>query len=132
MPWVRWPPWARDRPRILSPGVIMADSAAALACAPECGWTLAYSAPKSCLDPVDGQLLGDVDVFAAAVVAAARVTLGVLVGEDGALGLHHGAGGEVFGGNHFQGAALAAELLVQDCCDFGIELSQRLVADGDG
>ena len=84
------------------------------------------------LDAVDGQLLGDVDVLAAAVVAAARVALGVLVGQDGALGFHHGARGEVFGGDHFQGAALAAKFLVQDGGDFGIELGQRLVADGGG
>jgi hypothetical protein len=82
------------------------------------------------LDAVDGQLLGDVDLLAAAVVAAARVTLGVLVGEDGPLCFHDGAGGEVLGGNHFQGAALAAEFLVQDCCDFGVKLGKRLIADG--
>ena len=80
------------------------------------------------LDAVDRELLGDVDVFAAAVVAAARVALGVLVGEDGALGFHHGARGEVLGGDHFQGAALAAKLLGEYCGDFGVELGQRLVA----
>jgi hypothetical protein len=82
------------------------------------------------LDPVDGQLLGNVHVLAAAVVAAARVALGVLVGQNGALGFHDRAGREVFGGDHFQGAALAAEFLVQYCGDLGIEFSQRLVADG--
>ncbi len=40
---------------------------------------------------VDGQLLDDIHVLAAAVPAAARVALGVLVGEAGALGLHDGA-----------------------------------------
>jgi hypothetical protein len=80
------------------------------------------------LHPVDGQLLGDVDVFAASVVAAARVALSVLVGQDGALGFHHCARCEVFGSDHLQGAALAAEFLVQYCGDLGIEFSQRLVA----
>ena len=42
------------------------------------------------LHAVDGQLLGDVDELAAAVVALARVALGVLVGELGALRRHHG------------------------------------------
>ena len=51
------------------------------ACAPECGWTLACSAPKSCFDAVDGELLGDVDELAAAVVALAGVAFGVLVGQ---------------------------------------------------
>ena len=82
------------------------------------------------LDAVDGELLGDVDVFAAAVVAAARVALGVLVGQDRALGLHHGARREVLGGDHLEGAALAAKFLGEDGGDFGIEFGQRLVADG--
>ena len=44
------------------------------------------------LGPVDGQLLGDVDPLAAAVVALARIALGVLVGEYRALrGEHRGA-----------------------------------------
>ena len=76
------------------------------------------------LDAVDRELLGDVDVFAAAVVAAAGVALGVFVGQDRALGFHHGARGEVLGGDHFQGAALAAQFLGQDGGDFGIEFGQ--------
>ncbi len=40
------------------------------------------------LDPVDGQLLDHVDVLAAAVIALARVALGVLVGQHRALRLH--------------------------------------------
>ena len=63
------------------------------------------------LGPLDRQVLGDVDVLAAAVVAASRVTLGVLVGQDRALGFEHRARGEVLGGDHFQGVALAAEFL---------------------
>jgi len=41
------------------------------------------------LEPVDGELLGNVDELAAAVITLAGVALGVLVGELGALGLHH-------------------------------------------
>jgi hypothetical protein len=40
------------------------------------------------LDPIDGELLDDVDVLAAAVVSPTWVTLGVFVGQDRALGLH--------------------------------------------
>jgi hypothetical protein len=47
------------------------------------------------LHAVDRQLLGDVDVLAAAVVALARVALGVLVGELRALGGHDGRGSVV-------------------------------------
>ncbi len=39
---------------------------------------------------VDRQLLGDIDVLATAVVALARIALGVLVRELRALGRHHG------------------------------------------
>ena len=60
-----------------------------LACAPACGCTLACSAPKSSLARSMRELLDDVDVLAAAVVALARVALGVLVGEHGARGLEH-------------------------------------------
>ena len=44
------------------------------------------------LGAVDRQLLGDVDVLAAAVVALAGIPLGVLVGEHRALALEHRAG----------------------------------------
>ncbi len=40
-------------------------------------------------DAVDRELLGDVDVLATAVVALARITLGVLVGHLAALRRHH-------------------------------------------
>ena len=52
-----------------------------LALAPECGCTLACSAPNSALDPLAGQVLDLVDDLVAAVVPLARVALGVLVGE---------------------------------------------------
>ena len=58
---------------IVSPGCSRAKNTAWLACEPECGCTLADSArPNSCFDAVDRELLGDVDVLAAAVVALAR------------------------------------------------------------
>ena len=60
------------------------------------------------LGAVDGELLDDVDVFAAAIPAAAGVALGVFVGEHGALRLHHGGRGEVFRGDQLDVVALAA------------------------
>ena len=51
------------------------------------------------LGALEGELLDDVDVLAAAVVALARVALGVLVGEPGALGFHHRGEGEVLAGD---------------------------------
>ena len=54
-----------------------------------------------------GQVFYYVGVFAATIVAAARVAFGVFIGEHGALGLENAAGHEIFRGNHFQGGALA-------------------------
>ena len=79
------------------------------------------------LGPVDGQLLDDVDVLTPAVVAAARVALGVLVGQDRSLCLQDRLRGEVLGGDHLQGVALAGELGVHGGRDLRVELRQRLV-----
>ena len=85
------------------------------------------------LGALDGQGLGDVDDLAAAVVAAARVALRVLVGQDRALALQDGPGNEVLRGDHLQGLALAGELTGEDLGDVGVELGQRLVQGrGDG
>ena len=78
----------------------------------------------------DGQVLGDVDVLAAAVVPLAGVALGVLVREHGALGLQDGARDEVLRRDHLEGLALAAELGVQDGGDLGVQLGQRRVHGG--
>ena len=56
---------------------------------------------------VDGKLLDDIDVFAAAVPAASGVALGVFVGEAGALRFHDGAAGEVLGGDQLDVFGLA-------------------------
>lgn len=76
------------------------------------------------LDPVDGDLLGHVDVLAAAVVAAARVALGVLVGQDRALGLHDRDRSEVLRGDHLQRGLLAVQLGVDGGGDVRVELVQ--------
>ena len=46
-PWVRCPPWSRLSPSTVSPGWSNAWYTHMLALAPECGWTLACSAPNS-------------------------------------------------------------------------------------
>src|SRR5690606_28978020 len=48
------------------------------------------------LGTADGQLLDLVDVFAATVVALARIAFGVLVGQAAALGFHHTLAAVVF------------------------------------
>jgi len=51
-----------------------------------------------------------IDMFAAAVVAAARITLGILVGQHRALGLEHRFRYDVLAGDQFQRVLLAAQL----------------------
>ena len=62
------------------------------------------------LRPVDRELLDLVDDLAAAVVAAARVTLGVLVRRHAPDRLEHGRPGEVLRGDQLDRPALALEL----------------------
>ena len=72
----------------------------------------------------NGQLLGDVDMLAAAVVALGRVAFGVLVGEDRALRRHYGRAGIVFRGDELDVCFLPTSF-VGDCTrDFRIELGQ--------
>ena len=79
------------------------------------------------LGAVDRQLLGDVDVLAAAVVAAPGIALGVLVGQHAALALEDGLGHEVLGGDHLERALLAGQLEAQDVGDQGIDIVQGTV-----
>ena len=62
---------------------------------------------KQLLGTVDGQLFDDVHVLAAAVVALARITLGVLIGQLRALGLHYGGRGVVLTRNQLDVGLLA-------------------------
>ena len=76
-----------------------------------------------------GQLLGLVDDLVAAVVALARVALGVLVGEDGAGGLHHRRRGEVLRGDQLHGAVLPLPLGVDDREQLGVTVGGPAHAD---
>ena len=78
------------------------------------------------LDAVDGEGLGHVDELAAAVVAAAGVALGVLVGHDGGGGLEDGLGGVVLGGDEDEGVLLACELELDGASGLGIAVDEDL------
>jgi hypothetical protein len=56
------------------------------------------------------RVLGDIDELAAAIVALARIALGIFVGHDRALRLEHGAGHDVLRGDQLDLVLLAAEL----------------------
>ena len=73
------------------------------------------------LRAVDGELLGHVHVLAAAVVALARIALGVLVGEHRPLRLEHARTGVVLGGDQLDVVFLADALVLERRREFGIE-----------
>ena len=62
------------------------------------------------LRAIDGELLGDVHEFAAAVIALAGIALGVLIREHRAHGFEHGFGDEIFRWDQFDAGGLAASL----------------------
>ena len=74
---------------------------------------------------LDGEPFGDIDELAAAVVALARQSFGVFVGQHRALRLEHGAADDVFRGDQFDFVALAAKLEPDGLGDFGIGLGER-------
>ena len=67
-----------------------------------------------------GQVLHDVHVLAAAVVALAGVALGVFIGQMAAHGGHDRGGDEVLRGDQLDVVALAAQLLLHRGCDLGV------------
>ncbi len=72
------------------------------------------------LGTVDGELLGFVGDFAAAVIALAGVTFGVFVGEDGAHGFEDSFGDEVFGGDELEAGSLALGFFAEEVGDLGV------------
>jgi hypothetical protein len=82
------------------------------------------------LGALDGQPLDLVDHFAAAVVALARITLGILVGEHTALRLQHRLRDDVLGGDQFDLVLLALQLGRKDFRYCGIGLIHRLAEEG--
>ena len=81
MPCVRWPPSARLMPMMVSPGLSKAEEHGLVGLRAGVGLHVGVLGAEQLLDAVDRELLDDVDVLAAAVVALAGVALGVLVGE---------------------------------------------------
>src|SRR5205085_10220034 len=79
------------------------------------------------LRPVDRELLDLVDDLAAAVVALARIALGVLVRRHASDRLEHARPGEVLGGDQLDLAALPLELVTDEAGDLGIDLVEARV-----
>ena len=97
-----------------------------LACAPECGCTLAKRAVEQLAGAVDGELLGLVDLLAAAVVAPAGIALGIFVGQHRARRLEHGARDDVLRGDQLDLLALAMQLALEHRIDRRIGFGEAL------
>src|SRR5215469_7037766 len=88
------------------------------------GLDIGEGAVEQALGPVDRQFLGDIDVFAAAVVSPAGIALGVLVRKDRALGLEDGHRDNVLGGDQLDIVLLATKFLPDGPGQVGVGLRQ--------
>jgi hypothetical protein len=82
------------------------------------------------LGPLDGERLDLVDEFAAAVVALARIALGVLVGQDRALGLQHRLGDDVFRCDQFDLVLLTTQLQTDPIEDVAVRRGEVRAEEG--
>ena len=82
-----------------------------------------FTSEKLC-NPFNCQIFRHIDILAAAVVAPARQTLGILVGEDRTLGFQHRLADDVLRGDQLDLIALARELGLYRFGHFGIGLRQ--------
>src|SRR5690606_20707683 len=74
------------------------------------------------LRTLDGQLLGDIDVLAAAVVSLARVPFSIFVRQNGALRFQHARARVVLRRNQFDVVFLTATLRLDSGLQLGIEI----------
>ncbi len=79
------------------------------------------------LGPIDGELFGDVDGGATAVVTFAGIPFGVFVGQDAPLRGEDRFGGGVFGGDQFEGELFALFFALDGFPQFGIGFSQNRI-----
>ena len=109
---------------IVSPGFSSAIITAPLACAPECGWTLAKLAAEQLLGALDRQRLDRVRRRAALVIAAARIAFGIFVGEHRALRLEHRLADDILRRDQLDLGLLAAKLGADRVLDRGVGLAE--------
>ncbi len=76
------------------------------------------------LGALDGQRLGNIDELAATVVPLARIPLGILVREHGALRLEHGLRNDVLRRDQFDVVPLATKLARDRLGDLGVALGK--------
>jgi hypothetical protein len=72
---------------------------------------------KDLFRPIDRGLFDDIGEFASAIIPLARISLGVLVREDGPHRLKHGFGYEVLRRDKLEPVRLPADLIVDSFAD---------------
>ena len=82
--------------------------------------------PEELLRPVDAHVFDLIDKFAAAVVALARIALGILVGQHGAHRGHHRRGDDVLGRDQLEVGALTAQFAGHDVGDDRIGVANEV------
>ena len=76
--------------------------------------------PEQLAGAPDGNILHLVHIDAAAVVALAGQTLGVLVGQHAAHGCHHGGRNDILAGDQFNILALTGQFPLHGCAQFRV------------
>ena len=76
--------------------------------------------PEQLAGALDGNILHLVHIDAAAVVALAGQTLGVLVGQYAAHGCHHGGRNDILAGDQLNVLALTGQLPLHGCAQFRV------------
>ena len=82
---------------------------------------------EQALGAIDGEIFGDIDMNAAAVIAPPRIPFRVFVGENRSLRLHHRRAGEVFRSDELEMRFLSRALGFDDGGDFGIDFGESVV-----
>ena len=88
------------------------------------GLNVGIGRTEQLLRPLDCQRFGHVHELAAAVIALARIALGIFVGHHGTLRLHHGPADDVFRGNQLNLMALTTKLCGDRSEHFGVARRQ--------
>ena len=82
-------------------------------------------AVEQLLGPLDRQVLDDIDILAATVIAFARISFGVFVGQNRTLRFQHRPADDVLGCDQFDLVALTAQLFLDGVGNVGVAAGQR-------
>jgi hypothetical protein len=114
-------------PSSVSPGLGQSQKHRLVGLRTGVGLNVGETAVEQLLYPLDGQFLGDIDKVATAIIAAARIALGILVGHHRALRFQNRARDDVLRSNQLDLVALASELALDGTEQFRIGISQGAV-----